>query len=141
GYDAQFLLASQYPSGTYGVVKYEIDSALRGEPLELVKCETNDILVPAYAEILREGRIVAGRRELEGPFGELMGYYGKQAPQPIIEIDCITHRNNPIYETAFPCEEEHLTNGLIREMELYFYLKNQISTIKDVYVTEGGGYR
>ncbi len=141
GYDAQFLLASQYPSGTYGVDKYEIDSALRGEPLELVKCETNDILVPAYAEIVLEGRIVAGRRELEGPFGELMGYYGKQAPQPIIEIDCITHRNNPIYETAFPCEEEHLTNGLIREMELYFYLKNQISTIKDIYVTEGGGYR
>lgn len=140
GYDAQFLLASQYPSATYGVDKYEIDSALRGEALELVKCETKDLLVPAYAEIVLEGRLVAGKRELEGPFGELMGYYGKQAPQPIIEIDCIMHRNNPIYETAFPCEEEHLTNGLIREMELYFYLKN-IMNVEDVYVTEGGGYR
>lgn len=140
GYDAPFLLASQYSSATYGVDKYEVDSALRGEPLELVKCETNNLLVPAYAEIVLEGRIVAGKRELEGPFGELMGYYGKQAQQPIIEIDCITHRNNPIYQTAFPCEEEHLTNGLIREMELYYYLKN-IMDVQDVYVTEGGGYR
>ena len=140
GYDAPFILASQYPSATYGVDKFELDSALRGEPLELVKCETKDLLVPAYCEIVLEGRIVAGKREEEGPFGELMGYYGKQAPHPIIEIDAIMHRNNPIYETAFPCEEEHLTNGLIREMELYFYLKN-IMDVQDVYVTEGGGYR
>lgn len=140
GYDAPFLLASQYPSATYGVDKYELDSALRGEPLELVKCETNSILVPAYAEIVLEGRMVAGKRELEGPFGELMGYYGKQAPHPIIEVDAITHRHNAIYETAFPCEEEHLTNGLIREMELYYFMKN-ILDVRDVYVTEGGGYR
>lgn len=140
GYDAPFILASQYPSATYGVDKYELDSALRGESLELVKCETNDLLVPAHAEIVLEGRMVAGKRELEGPFGELMGYYGKQGSHPVIEIDGIMHRNNPIYQTAFPCEEEHLTNGLIREMELYFYLKNIID-VKDVYVTEGGGYR
>lgn len=141
GYDAAFLLASQYSSATYGVDKYELDSALRGEPLELVKCETNDLLVPAHAEIVIEGKIVAGKRELEGPFGELMGYYGKQAPHPIIEVSAITHRNNPIYQTAFPCEEEHLTNGLIREMELFYYLKNIINDVRDVYVTEGGGYR
>lgn len=140
GYDAQFILCSQYPSSTYGVDKYELDSSLRGEPLELVKCETNDLLVPAFAEIVLEGRLVAGKRELEGPFGELMGYYGGQAPHPVIEIDAIMHRNNPIYETAFPCPEEHLTNGLIREMELYYYLKNQMDVV-DVYVTEGGGYR
>ncbi len=140
GYDAAFLLASQYSSATYGLDKYELDSSLRGEALELVKCETNDLLVPAHAEIVIEGKLVAGKRELEGPFGELMGYYGKQAPHPIIEVSAITYRNNPIYQTAFPCEEEHLTNGLIREMELYYYLKN-IMDVRDVYVTEGGGYR
>ncbi len=140
GYDAPFLLASQYSSATYGVDKYELDSSLRGEALELVKCESNDLLVPAHAEIVIEGKLVAGKRELEGPFGELMGYYGKQAPHPIIEVSAITHRNNPIYQTAFPCEEEHLTNGLIREMELFYYLKN-IMDVRDVYVTEGGGYR
>lgn len=140
GYDAEFILASQYPSATYGVDKYQLDSSLRGQPLELVKCETKDLLVPAFAEIVLEGRLVPGKRELEGPFGELMGYYGGQAPHPIIEIDAVMHRNNPIFETAFPCAEEHLTNGLIREMELYYYLKN-LMDVKDVYVTEGGGYR
>ena len=140
GYDAPFLMASQISSATYGVDKYQIDSRLRGEPLELVKCETVDILVPANAEIVLEGRIVPGKREIEGPFGELMGYYGHVAPHPIIEVDAVMHRNNPIYQTAFPCREEHLSNGLIREVELYYHIKNQLDVV-DVYVTEGGGYR
>jgi UbiD family decarboxylase len=140
GYDAPFLMASQISAETYGVDKYEVDSALRGEPLELVKCETVDLLVPAFAEIVLEGKIVPGKRELEGPFGELMGYYGPQNPHPIIEIDTITHRNDPIFQIAFPCKEEHISNGLIREVEMYYSLKNQVD-VKDVYVTEGGGYR
>jgi 2,5-furandicarboxylate decarboxylase 1 len=140
GYDAPFLMASQMSSALYGVDKYEIDSSLRGEALELVKCETVDILVPANAEIVLEGRIVPGKREIEGPFGELMGYYGSVAPHPIIEVDVVMHRNNPIYQTAFPCREEHVSNGLIREMELYYHLKNQVDVV-DVHVTEGGGYR
>lgn len=140
GYDAPFLMASQMSSALYGVDKYEIDSSLRGEPLELVQCESVDLLVPAYAEIVLEGRIVPGKREIEGPFGELMGYYGSVAPHPIIEVDVVMHRNNPIYQTAFPCREEHVSNGLIREMELYYHLKNQVDVV-DVHVTEGGGYR
>ena len=140
GYDAEFLMASQVSSYIYGVDKYEVDSALRGEALELVQCETVDLLVPAYGEIVLEGRIVAGKRELEGPFGELMGYYGGKAPQPIIKIDAITYRNDPIFQAAFPCREEHVSNGLIREVELYNSLRNQVDVI-DVNVTEGGGYR
>lgn len=140
GYDASMLTVSQMPSSTYGVDKYMIDSALRGEPLELVQCETVDLLVPAFAEIILEGRIIPGKREIEGPFGELMGYYGPSNPHPIIEIDCITHRDNPIYQTAFPCREEHVTNGLIREMELLYHLGNQLDVI-DVHLTKTGGYR
>lgn len=140
GYDAPFLMASQISSATYGVDKFQIDSRLRGEPLELVQCETVDLLVPANAEIVLEGRIVPGKREIEGPFGELMGYYGNVAPHPIIEVSAVLHRNNPIYQTAFPCREEHVSNGLIREMELYYHLKNQLDVV-DVHVTEGGGYR
>ena len=123
-----------------GVDKYEVDSALRGEALELVKCESVDLLVPAYAEIVLEGKLVPGKRELEGPFGELMGYYGPQNPHPIIKVDTITHRNDPIFQIAFPCREEHVSNGLIREVEMYYALKNQVN-VRDVNVTEGGGYR
>lgn len=140
GYDAPSLMASQVSTATYGVDKYEIDSGLRGEPIELVKCESVDILVPAYCEMVLEGRLVPGKRVIEGPFGELMGYYGSADPHPIIEVDTIMHRNDPIFQIAFPCREEHLSNGLIREFELYNQLKNQVDVV-DVNVTEGGGYR
>ncbi len=140
GYDAPFIMASQVSSATYGLDKYEIDSALRQEPLDLVPCQKVDLLVPACSEIVLEGRMVANKRELEGPFGELMGYYGKAAPQPVIEIDAVMHRTDPIFQISFPCREEHLANGLIRETELYYHLNNQVDVI-DVNVTEGGGYR
>lgn len=140
GYDAEYLMASQISSATYGVDEHEVYSRFKGEPLELVKCETVDLLVPAFSEIVLEGTMVPNVRELEGPFGELMGYYGAQAPHPIIKIDCVTHRDNPLYQIAFPCREEHLSNGLIREVELYNQLNNHVKAV-DVNVTEGGGYR
>ncbi|KPU26733.1 ubiquinone biosynthesis protein UbiD [Caloranaerobacter sp. TR13] len=140
GYDYEFLLASQVSSQFFGVDKYEIDSALRGEPLELVKCHSVDLEVPAYAEIVLEGIIPPKKREIEGPFGELMGYYGGANSHPIIEITAVMHRNNPIFQVSFPCREEHLSNGLIREVELYTSLSKLVD-VKDVNVTIGGGYR
>ncbi|QEK13170.1 UbiD family decarboxylase [Crassaminicella thermophila] len=140
GYDYSLLLASQISSETYGIDKYEIDSALRGEPIELVKCHTCDLEVPAYAEIVFEGVIPPHKREEEGPFGELMGYYGEKGMHPIIEIKAIMHRNNPVFQTAFPCREEHLSNGLIREVETYSNLKKLVD-VKDVNITVGGGCR
>ena len=140
GYDATFLLASQIGSRRYGLNKYEVDSALRGEPLELVKCHSVDLEIPAYAEMVLEGVLVPNRREIEGPFGELMGYYGEVAPNPVMEVRTIMHRNNPIFQHAFPCREEHLANGLIREVELYAALKNTVD-VKDVNITIGGGCR
>ncbi|KAB3530532.1 UbiD family decarboxylase [Alkaliphilus serpentinus] len=140
GYDYSILLASQISSETYGVDKYEVDSALRGEPLELVKCHSIDLEVPAHAEIVFEGIMPPHRRVTEGPFGELMGYYGNVGPHPVMEVKAIMHRNNPIFQTAFPSREEHLSNGLIREIELYSALKTMVD-VKDVNVTVSGGCR
>ncbi|ABR50652.1 UbiD family decarboxylase [Alkaliphilus metalliredigens QYMF] len=140
GYDYPFLLASQISSATYGIDKYEVDSALRGEALELVKCHSVDLEVPAYAEIVLEGIMPPHKREQEGPFGELMGYYGNQGSHPIVEVKAVMHRNNPIMQVAFPCREEHLSNGLAREMELYAYVKNMVDVV-DVNVTVSGGCR
>lgn len=140
GYDYSLLLASQISSETYGVDKYEIDSALRGEPLELVKCHSVDLEVPAHAEFVLEGLMPPHQREWEGPFGELMGYYGPRGSHPIIEIKAVMHRNNPIFQTAFPCREEHLSNGMIRELELYSDVK-RMADVRDVNVTIGGGCR
>lgn len=66
GYDYHLLLASQISSATYGVDKYEVDSALRGEALELVPCQSVDLEVPAYAEIVLEGIMPPNKRVEEG---------------------------------------------------------------------------
>lgn len=140
GYDHSLLLASQISSEVYGVDKYQVDSALRGEPLELVKCHSVDLEVPAYAEIVLEGIMPPHKRKPEGPFGELMGYYGGVGPHPVAEIKTVMHRNQAIFLTAFPCREEHLSNGLIREMELYNAVKT-MADVTDVNVTVSGGCR
>ena len=140
GYDAPYLLASQISSTKYGIDKHMVDSALRGEPLELVKCHSVDLEVPAYAEIVLEGVILPNKTIVEGPFGELMGYYGEVAPVPIMEVRTIMHRNDPIFQHAFPCREEHLANGLIREIEIYNSVKAVVD-VKDVNVTVAGGCR
>ncbi|MBQ7262318.1 MAG: UbiD family decarboxylase, partial [Synergistaceae bacterium] len=140
GYDAPFLLASQIGSGKYGLDKYEVDSALRGEPLELVRCRTIDLEVPAWAEIVIEGRIEPGHAGPEGPFAELMGYYSTVAPAPLMEVSAVTHRDAPIFQHAFPCREEHLAYGVIKEAEIFAALSHTVD-VRDVNLTLGGGCR
>jgi len=68
--------------------------------VELVKCETSDLYVPASAEIVIEGRISTDPKtfQMEGPFGEYPGFYaGVRQPRPTIRVECITHRNDPIF--------------------------------------------
>jgi UbiD family decarboxylase len=70
---------------------------LKQEPVELVECETNDLLVPATAELVIEGRVVPDTRLDEGPFGEYFGYmHGPRRSMPVLEVDAITHRRDPI---------------------------------------------
>jgi len=70
---------------------------LRQEPVELVKCETVDLEVPANAEIVLEGYCEPGERRIEGPFGDHTGYYSLQDEYPVFHITCITHRRDAIY--------------------------------------------
>ncbi|MDP2726393.1 MAG: UbiD family decarboxylase [Dehalococcoidia bacterium] len=84
-----------------GMNEYAVAGGLRGAPVELVKCETVDLEVPANAEIVIEGRMRTEQErpyEWEGPFGEYTGYQGSASHGPVYEITCITHRNKPIYQ-------------------------------------------
>jgi len=83
-----------------GVSEYDIASGLQGRPLELVKAETNDLLVPAHAEIILEGEVRPCERLYEGPFGEYDGFMVKRRLQPIYRILAITHRKDPILPMA-----------------------------------------
>jgi UbiD family decarboxylase len=92
-----FLAGSPIPAG---VCEYDVMGAYRGEPAELVKCETVDLDVPAAAEIVIEGLISddPASYEMEGPFGEFTGYVSDiPTARPTMQITCITHRTDPIF--------------------------------------------
>lgn len=79
------------------VDELKLAGALREEPLQLVKCKTVDLEVPANAEIIIEGRVSPTERHLEGPFGEWAGYFaGGVRLRPVLTVTAITHRNQPI---------------------------------------------
>jgi 4-hydroxy-3-polyprenylbenzoate decarboxylase len=73
---------------------------LRGKPVEMVRCETIDVEVPANAEIVLEGYVDTAERRMEGPFGDHTGYYSLEDEFPVFHLTTVTHRKNPIYQTT-----------------------------------------
>ena len=73
---------------------------IRGKPVELVKCKTNDLEVPANAEIVLEGYVVPGEMRQEGPFGDHTGYYSLEDDYSVFHVETITHRRDPVYPTT-----------------------------------------
>lgn len=104
----------------FGVDEFSISSALRREPLQLVKCETADLDVPAFSEIVLEGKVKAGVREAEGPFGDFMQYYVPVMDNHVFEVEAMTYRQDAIYQTiqASSLEDTHLL-ALSREARVY----------------------
>lgn len=97
GWDPTLFVVASTP---VSFPEYEMAGSLRGSPVELIKCETSELWVPATAEAVIEGRVSAdpGTFELEGPYSEYPGYYGGQrTPKHTIRVECITHRNDPIF--------------------------------------------
>lgn len=107
------------------------------EKTELVKCKTIDVEVPRNCEIVLEGKITKEEAP-EGPFLDLTGIVDKVRHQPVIEINCITHRETPIYQTILAGRKEHrLLMGMPREPTI-FNEANKVCECKDVYITIGG---
>jgi len=82
------------------VEEYLIAGFLRQKPVELVKCETVDLEVPASAEIILEGHVHLDELRAEGPFGDHTGFYSLEDLYPVFHLSCITHRKDPIYSTT-----------------------------------------
>ncbi len=118
-----------------GIDEFHLAGALRGEPLEMVKCKTIDIEVPAYSEMVFEGVIQSGVREIEGGFGEYTGYYGARRSLPVFEIKLITHRKNPIYHGTreqWNPSESFLVLGKSAQAEAYKTLKSVVPGLLDL---------
>ncbi len=91
--------------GPYEEEELGIIGALKGSPLEMVRCKTVDCMVPAGAEIVLEGEIEPFTREEEGPFGEFTGYATRPGNNPVLHLKAITHRNDPVYQDI--CGGQH----------------------------------
>ena len=82
------------------IEEFIIAGFLRQKPIELVKCETVDLEVPANAEIILEGYVNLDELRTEGPFGDHTGFYSLEDEYPVFHVTCITHRKDPIYATT-----------------------------------------
>jgi 4-hydroxy-3-polyprenylbenzoate decarboxylase len=107
---------------------------LRGRPVEMVKCETCDIEVPANAEIVLEGHVDIGEMRREGPFGDHTGFYSLDDDYPVFHITCITHRKDPIYATTIvgPPPMEDFYMGKAIERIFLPLMRLQLPEVRDI---------
>ncbi len=107
---------------------------LRGKAVEMVKCETNDIEVPANAEIVLEGYLNLGELRNEGPFGDHTGFYSLDDDYPVFHIECITHRKQPVYAATIvgPPPMEDFYMGKAIERIFLPLMRMQLPEVRDI---------
>jgi 2,5-furandicarboxylate decarboxylase 1 len=112
-----------------------IMGALLGEPLELVKCETSDMLVPAHAEMVIEAEILPHQRTPEGPFGEFTGYSLGERQREIVKVHAITHRRDAFFQDIAVAHLDHMLLSTIPiEANLYRAVRAMVPSVKAVRV-------
>jgi UbiD family decarboxylase len=113
---------------------------LMGAPVQLVKCQTVDLEVPATSEIVLEGIIPTNYMEEEGPFGESMGYVDPRTLSTVFEIKCITHRTNPIWVSIIsqvtPSESSKIKAMGMATLVKRFIISKGFDCIRDVHMIE-----
>ncbi len=118
------------------VEEFLIAGFLRGKPVEIVKCETVDLEVPANSEIVLEGYVELGELRSEGPFGDHTGFYTLKDDYPVFHLTCITHRKDPIYAATIvgkpPMEDAWM--GLAVERIFLPAMKMTIPELVDVHL-------
>jgi 4-hydroxy-3-polyprenylbenzoate decarboxylase len=127
----------------YGQDEYEFAGALRGEAVELVKCETSDLEVPASAEYIIEAEILLDEEEPVGWHSNMVGYYDRVQVFPIARVKCITHRRKPLWYGTMemvPPFDHNWVALLPVEGELLGDLRRKIPEVNDVAVTPNMAY-
>lgn len=143
GADPATILAAVTPIPD-SLSEYAFAGLLRGSKTELTRCMNSDLEVPATSEIVLEGRIMSGDEADEGPFGDHTGYYNEIERFPVLTIDRVTHRRNPIYHSTYtgrPPDEPAVLGLALNEVFIPL-LQKQFPEIIDFYLPpEGCSYR
>ncbi|MGA2463498.1 MAG: UbiD family decarboxylase [Thermodesulfobacteriota bacterium] len=142
GNHPSLMIASNFYA-PLGYDEFKAVGGIFGNPLELVKCETIDVEVPATSEIVIEGEVVPGEFAEEGLFGEYAGFYVNYGPMPILKVKAISHRKNPLLQTVvLGRHAEHLLiGGTGIEATLFQTIRIAVSCVTSVSVGEGGACR
>jgi len=129
-----------------GVCEYDIMGAIRQKPVELVKCETVDLEVPANAQIVIEGEINLDfdSFQSEGPFGEFQGYYGSlESKKPVVTWNCVTYQDDPILQgtlEGIPINEDHTMESINLSALCWKTLNERMRGVLGVNVDRGTGW-
>jgi 4-hydroxy-3-polyprenylbenzoate decarboxylase len=118
GWDPSMIFVAGSP---FPLEEYKLMGSIRQQAVELVRCETSNLRVPASAEIVVEGTISPdpSTYRAEGPFGEITGYYGGWGGnRPVIDVQCMTYRNDPIYRGSL----EGTSKGVVSEYGMFSYV-------------------
>lgn len=142
GVPPSVYVASQFEPRA-GVYELEIAGGLAGAPIDVVKCRTIDLEVPALAEFVLEGELtVPAKTGSEGPFGEFCGYTTQQVPnERIMTIKALTHRKNPVYHNIWlgkPPHEHLYVDALTYAVAAYLELKPAYPALKKAYAPPWG---
>lgn len=121
---------------------FAVAGGLRGAPVELVKCKTSDVEVPAHAEFVIEFEVQFDTEVMEGPLGEYTGYYTPGSMKPIARPTAITHRDGAYFQallTGVPPTENHTLKQLPFEASFLQMMRQQFPTIERVAIPASGG--
>ncbi|MBI2305266.1 MAG: UbiD family decarboxylase [Chloroflexi bacterium] len=130
----------------YGISEYNYVGAILGQPLEVVRGEVTGLPMPAYSEVVLEGWCRPGNLKNEGPFGEFTGYYSySETPQPVMEVERVYFRNDPIILGAPPGRPPHdfsYYKAVMRSAMLHDALeKAGVPGVQSCWADEVGGSR
>ena len=143
GADPTTILATVTPVPD-SLSEYAFAGLLRGSKTEVIKSQTNELQIPASAEIVLEGHIESGELAKEGPFGDHTGYYNEVDKFPVFTVTRITHRRDPIYHSTYtgrPPDEPAMLGVALNEVFVPI-LQKQFPEIVDFYLPpEGCSYR
>jgi len=122
------------------VDEFDVAGALIGQPVDLVKCQTIDVEVPAEAEFVLEGEILTDVLEDEGPYGEYTGYSTDRSTRNVFVVKAITSRHNPIFHDIIPgYSAEHLLLGRsAKEAHVEMRLKEMVPNLKALNFPKSG---
>lgn len=121
---------------------FALAGGMRREPVELVKCKTVDLEVPATAEMVIEFTVTFGESAWEGPLGEYTGYYTGASDKPVARVSAITHRRDAYFQallTGKPVTENHILKQVPFEASFYMEMKRRFPTVERVAILPSGG--